>query len=77
MITAPMTLLVLGDKCPKLKEKTKDKGRDGKAREGEDKEADGIDPFIEVEKEGASVGAQEPTYLSPCTDWTTRTPVPV
>jgi hypothetical protein len=43
------------------REKTKDKDRDGGAREGEDKEDDDVDPFIEVEREGASEGARGPS----------------
>jgi hypothetical protein len=44
------------------REKTKDKDRDGRrAREGDDKEDDDVDSFIEVEKEGASEGARGPS----------------
>ena len=39
------------------REKTKDKDCDRRAREGEDKESDNIDPFIKVEKEQALEGA--------------------
>ena len=42
------------------REKTKDKDCNRRAREGEDKEGDNVDPFIEVEKEQALEGARGP-----------------